>query len=186
MYVTEKQITAMAERYGQPERADFSFETSQEEYDRIRASQKNGRRHDITMYILKDDRLVVIAKPFYPEGLFRAPSGGLHPGEDFEVGARREALEETGCEIRLEKFLLQSEVEFRGPTKSIHWVSYVFRARYVAGDFDFTDRQEIREVGLAKLSEFKTFGRIMRAMDVAGLHYRAALHEAVEPLLTAV
>ncbi len=37
----------------------------------------NGRAHDVTLYIEKDNGYIFIAKPFYPAGLFRAPSGGI-------------------------------------------------------------------------------------------------------------
>ncbi len=95
----------------------------------------------------------------------------------------REAYEETGCSIVLERFLLETDVTFEGEHGTIEWNSYVFQARYLSGDFQFTDHEEIREVRLASLKDFQTFSAIMRQTDVAGLHYRAALHEAVEKLL---
>jgi hypothetical protein len=54
---------------------------------------------------------------------------------------------------------------------------------YVEGDFEFTDHREIREVTTVPLSAFEQIGRTMRASDKGGLHYRAALHERVTPLL---
>ena len=112
MYVTEDMVAAMAAEYGQPRTATFEFPVEAAEYGRITRSQKHGRNHDVTLYIRKNDQVVVIAKPFYPPGLYRAPSGGLLPGEDFRVGAAREAMEETGCVIEFEKFLLRTEVSF--------------------------------------------------------------------------
>ena len=52
-----------------------------------------------------------------------------------------------------------------------------------AGDFQFTDHEEIREVRLADWSEFATFGRIMRQTNMGGLHYRAVMHEELESVL---
>jgi len=196
MYVTEDMITAMAEHYGQPSTADFAFAVAPEEYRRIRDSQKNGRRHDFTVYAIKGGRVIVIAKPFYPPGLYRAPSGGAGPGEGLSEGIAREMWEETGCRVDLERFLLRTHVRFvlgdrGGPLaasdgsdgSAIDWYSHVFQARYATGEFLFTDRREIREVRLAAPEEFAAFSKIMRRTEIGGLHYRAALHEAVADLL---
>ena len=183
MYVTEEMITAAAARYGEPARATFTIPIEPSEYRRIRASQKYGRQHDFTLYIIKDSRVVVTAKHSYPPGLYRAPSGGLHPGEHLYAGIRREAMEETGCEIELESFLLRTNTTFKSEIGLIRWSSYVFQAAFVRGEFNFTDHKEIREVGLATLEDFHTFSAIMRKSSIGGLHYRAALHEAVEKLL---
>ncbi len=183
MYVTTDTINEMIDKYGRPKKKTFQFQVAEKEFNRIRSSQKNRRKHDITLYILKDRHIIVIAKPFYPPGMYRAPSGGLMPGEPFEEGAQREAFEETGCQIALERFLLRTEVKFVGQSGVIDWSSFVFQARYVSGDFQFTDHREIREVRLAELDDFKNFARVMRSLNIGGLHYRAALHEAVEPRL---
>ena len=186
MFVSDETIDKLTELYGAPERAEFLLPVGLEEFERIKASQKHERSHDVTLYIFKGEQVVVIAKPFYPTGMYRAPSGGINPGEDFLEGARREALEETGCEIDLEKFLLISNVTFElvpRDGRRIDWTSYVFRARYISGDFDFSDKHEIREARLADLDEFETFSRIMREQSIGGLHYRAALHDSVKLLL---
>ena len=183
MYVSDDMVRGMIERYGEPETASFRFAVDKREYGVIIGSQKHGRNHDVTVYAFKGDEVIVIAKPFYPQGLFRAPSGGLVPGESFEDGIAREMHEETGCEIALEHFLLRTAVTFTFGDKEIDWQSFVFQARYTEGDFRFTDHREIREARVAGLAEFQRFSRIMRQSDVGGLHYRAALHEAVLPLL---
>jgi 8-oxo-dGTP pyrophosphatase MutT (NUDIX family) len=184
MYVTETQIERMELKYGRPQQRHFVIPVTDKEYARIRSSQKGGRNHDFTVYILKDDRVVVIAKHPYPPSLYRAPSGGIRPGEDFEAAIHREVAEETGCRIGIDRFILRTSVEFmRGDNAVIHWRSFVFVAHYVSGDFAFTDHHEIRSVRLAEWSEFEGFGRIMRSTTTGGLHYRAALHEAVAGIL---
>ena len=193
MYVTDDLIRKMENEFGHPLESAFSIPCTTEELDRIRSSQKHGRNHDVTLYIRKQDKLVVIAKHPYPPGLFRAPSGGLEPGESFLDGIRREMTEEIGCEIRLVRFLLRISVHFFCDAKreeetsarhkpaadTIFWRSFVFLADYVRGDFAFTDHDEIREVRLADWSKFSAFAAIMRGTDSGGLHYRAQLHERV-------
>jgi ADP-ribose pyrophosphatase YjhB (NUDIX family) len=179
VYVTDEMIAAMAVRYGAPEKRTFRFAVTDHEYDRIRRSQRNGRNHDATLYVIKDGKVIVIAKHFYPPGLYRAPSGGLNPGESFDDGINREMAEEIGCVVGLDRFLLQTDVSFDRGGDTIRWRSFVFFAHYVGGTFDFTDKHEISEVRLAEWSEFDGFSRIMRSLDIGGLHYRAALHESV-------
>ncbi len=183
MFLATETIEKLKEQFGTPEQAEFLIPVDLKEFDRIKASQKHERSHDVTMYIVKDGKIVVIAKHFYPPGMFRAPSGGIDVGEDFVAGAKREAMEETGCEIEIERFLLISNVTFElvpRDGRTIEWTSYVFQAQYVSGNFEFTDCHEIREVALAELSEFEGFSKIMRQMPIGGLHYRAALHDKVK------
>ncbi|MFQ6007461.1 MAG: NUDIX hydrolase [Candidatus Zixiibacteriota bacterium] len=175
-----KQLTAP---YGTPAKTQFVIPVDAAQFERIKSSQKEGRKHDFTLYIIKDDKIVVIAKHFYPPGLYRPPSGGLRPGEDIHGGIKREAFEETGCKIELERFLLHSEVKFTNRLGVIEWDTFVFQARYLEGDFKFTDHREIREVRLASLDELEKFSSIMRQSTNGGWHYRAILHEAVRGLL---
>lgn len=44
-------------------------------------------------------KVITTAKRFYPEGVFRIPSGGIHPGETPEQAFVREAMEETGLDV---------------------------------------------------------------------------------------
>ena len=176
-------IAEMARLYGTPCEKRFIFRIDERELNRIRSSQKRGRNHDVTLYINKGDKVIVNAKHIHPPGLYRAPSGGLNPGESFQAGINREMTEELGCQIEVERFLLKTSVSFSTSDETVWWRSFVFLARYIRGDFDFTDHREIREVRLAEWSEFQTFNKIMRQTDIGGLHYRAALHEAVVELL---
>ncbi len=183
MYVTDDMIRQMERAYGTSSFREFVIPCSQWEVEFVASTQRDGRNHDVTVYIQKDGKLVVIAKHFYPPNLYRAPSGGIHIGEDFETGAKREIAEECGCDIALRRFLLRTSVSFTAREHGggeVKWRSFVFLADYLSGDFRFTDTHEIREVRLADWSEFAEFGRIMRQEGRGGFMYRAALHEAVE------
>jgi 8-oxo-dGTP pyrophosphatase MutT (NUDIX family) len=154
-----------------------------EEYSFIRSTQYYGRCHDVTLYIFKGNKVIVNAKHSYPEGLYRAPSGGLKPAETFEEGALREAYEETGTKIELDRYILQINVSFTCGKKSIPWRTHVMTANYKSGKIRPVDIGEIREAKLAELSEFDEYKKIIEFLDSGGLAYRARLHDEVVKLL---
>src|SRR4030042_820549 len=139
---------------------------------------KDARRSDVALFIFKDGKVIVIAKPWYPEGLYRAPSGGIKPGEDMELCAKREGYEETGVEIELVDYLLRIHVTFTCGQVGEKWTSHVFTASYLSGDPHPVDTREIREVNLLSLDELSRLKEKLLQRDSGGLHYRAALTEA--------
>ena len=171
------QIGKMETLYGKPDCLRTTQKMTPGELAVVKASMKDGRQHDVTLYIRKGDGYIFIAKPFYPPGLYRAPSGGIHRGEDFESGARREAREETGVDIELEKYILRIYVRFRSPDESIDWTSHVFTARYTGGKIESRDRSEIREAKVVHADEIPRLQEMMRNSGSAGLIYRAYLTE---------
>src|SRR6185436_12951190 len=105
MYISEETILALEKKYGVPEVLTLAYEMTENEFDMVARSQKHGRAHDVTLFI-------VIRKPMYALGAYRAPSGGVEPGERFEAGALREGYEETGLSIALEEYIVRAQVEF--------------------------------------------------------------------------
>lgn len=185
-YITREAIAFVEQRYGKPVHLETRIEMTPIELKRVRDSQKNGRAHDITLFIFKDNKLLFNAKHFYPRGLLRAPSGGVKPGESIEAGAKREAYEETGVKIELERFLAQIRVRFvssDSPDDYIDWTSYVFKARYVSGEIDPKDKREIREARLVNFDDISKFNEIMRKVNVGGFRYRLFLTENIMKLL---
>jgi ADP-ribose pyrophosphatase YjhB (NUDIX family) len=164
----------MEKEYGRPDELNYVQQVTPEEYDRIARSMKHGRSHDITLYIRKDDGYIFIAKPFYPPGLFRAPSGGVKPEEDYVEGARREALEETGTDIKLVEYILRINVKFENRPDIIDWTSHIFLADYIKGDLDPLDKREIKEARLIFSHQIPGFIEKMKA-GTGGLKYRAFL-----------
>jgi 8-oxo-dGTP pyrophosphatase MutT (NUDIX family) len=169
----------MEKKYGVPEILTTVHEVDLDEYRRIHRRMSRGRVHDITLFIAKDDGFVFIAKHSYPPGLFRAPSGGLNKDEDFIEGAKREAFEETGLDIELEKYLLRIKARFQSPNGHIDWTTHVFTARYLSGEIMPHDTYEIREARLVSLDEIPRFQEIMRGSKIGGFHYRAFLMDEV-------
>ncbi|MDI6825514.1 MAG: NUDIX hydrolase, partial [Bacillota bacterium] len=113
MYLTEEKLAPLIARYGRPRVVSTRQEISSPEMDMVLASRRDGRAHDVTCFIVDDrGRVAVIRKHFHPPGVWRAPSGGVHAGEDPEEGIRREMREETGLDVRLVRYLLRIDATF--------------------------------------------------------------------------
>ena len=133
MYVDAKLVEEAEGRFGKPHILHWEHETGEDELAFVKATQKHGRAHDVTLFIFSNDHLALIRKPMFQRPIYRAPSGGLNRGESFEEGAKREALEETGLEIELEEHLLRIHVRFKSEDDYLDWTSDVFKARAALG-----------------------------------------------------
>ncbi|GAB4244967.1 MAG: hypothetical protein Kow00129_04710 [Thermoleophilia bacterium] len=192
-------LVAQAEaEFGTPREISLEAELSERELGVIGPSLRRLRTHDVTLFILDEDRIAVIRKPMFPPGVFRAPSGGVGPGETIEEGARREAFEETGLEVVLQRYLLRVRATFRAagawPGRdllpddvmapddpgAIRWWTHVFQARPVGSTLlDPRDTWEIAEAKWVTLSELQ--GSIRQKLLETGtafFRYRAALTDA--------
>ena len=179
MYITQEVLNQLEQKYGVPYLLRTAYTMSQEGFDLLKWSMRNGRAHDVTLFIFKEDKLAVIRKPSYPLDVYRPPSGGIEPGEDFETGARREAYEETGLEIQLQKYLLKVYVNFSFEGETVFWTSHVFTAQSIGGHLQPVDTKEIADARWATLDELKT-NLLMGLQNAksAGLRYRAELQAA--------
>ena len=184
MYISAEAINEIEGKYGTPAEVRLAYEMTRREFEMVRKSQKHGRAHDVTLFILKENCVVVIKKPMYPPGAYRAPSGGIDPGENFEAGAIREAYEETGLTVELARYLLRARVKFTHGSGAIDWTTHVFTASPVGGSLQPVDTHEIVEARLAGLDELNGPIRgALLASGSAGLRYRAELGDIVIAML---
>lgn len=174
-------------RLGKPREVALVAALAPPAFELLRRSTASGRRHDATIFIADGEgRFAVTRKPGYPPGVFRPPSGGVARGEDFEAGARREAREETGLEVALERYVLRARATFVCGSEREPWTTHVLLARAVGGTLDPIDRREIAEARWASPDEMRgPLIAAMRASGSGGLAYRAALQEEVMRALDA-
>lgn len=78
---------------------------------------------------LASGRYLVHTKDFYPEGVYRLLSGGVHSGEDLVAAAHREAWEETGLRVQVERYLARVEHLFVADGARRLFVSHLFLLR---------------------------------------------------------
>ncbi len=187
MYVNEATFKGWEAVYGSPGVFQLDREVSKEEIEMIIASQRGQRAHDVTFFILEGDKLAVIAKHSYPPGVYRAPGGGLAPGESLEIGGLREAKEETGLDIALDRYLVRAHVRFFAGEKTVDWTTHVFSARTIGGRLEVGDTDEIRQARTVSLAEVQ--GPIRQAMLDTGrrlLAYRVWLTDQTIAALEAL
>ncbi len=185
MYIGGDAVREMECRYCRPAVCEWEHGISAEEMAMVRASQKHGRAHDVTLFIFDGEQLALIRKPSFPPEGYRAPSGGVAPGEGFEAGALREAYEETGLSVALECYVLRVQVRFTCGAEHLDWTTHVFQARATGGTLGTLDPGEIDGTCYATPAALQ--GPIRSALLATGrplLAYRVRLTDVVVPLLT--
>ena len=179
MYITQEMLNQLEEKYGVPRILRTAYTMNQQGFDLLKWSMRHGRAHDATLFISKGDKIAVIRKPSYPLDVYRPPSGGVERGEDFETGARREAYEETGLEIQLQRYLLKVYVDFSFEEEKVSWTSHVFAAQAIGGRLQPVDTKEIAGARWATFDELNTnLLKALQESESAGLRYRAELQAA--------
>jgi 8-oxo-dGTP diphosphatase len=178
VHVTDEVLAPLRERYGPPRILEWAGEISAEEL--ALATYNPDRFHDVTLFILDPhDRLALIRKPPFTEGIWRTPGGGIKPGEDFTAGALREAHEETGLAVQLDRYLLDAHASFTHGGRTLSWRTHVFSARTEGGTLVPGDADEIAEARWGTPEELA--GPIRERLLATGRalwRYRVALHDA--------
>jgi 8-oxo-dGTP pyrophosphatase MutT (NUDIX family) len=185
VHVTEEVLAPLRVRYGNPLELEWSGEITQREQSL--ATYNPARWHDVTLFILDPgERIALIRKPHFADGIWRPPGGGIKPGEDFILGAEREALEETGLRVRLQTYLVDARAHFVYEPDDLPWRTHVFLALTEDTDLDPQDAEEIAGARWGTLEELAgpLRERLLSTGD-AFWRYRVALHDAALQALIA-
>ena len=175
--MTEAILAPLRERYGEP--ALLEWEGQIDEREHALATYNPKRMHDVTLFILNGERLALIRKPHFEPGIWRPPGGGVKPGEDFVEGVRREALEETGLDVELRRYLVAAEARFVYEPYDVPWRTHVFLATTAGEELDPRDTEEIAAARWGTLAELAgSLRERLLATGRAFWSYRVALHDA--------
>jgi ADP-ribose pyrophosphatase YjhB (NUDIX family) len=166
------------ERYGTPRLLEWDGEISDVEWGV--ATYNPNRFHDVTLFILDPARrIALIRKPHFAADVWRPPGGGIKPGEDPVAGALREALEETGLRVELERYLVEASAVFRNDGRELPWTTHVLLA--TTSDTELTPDDPV-EIAAARWGTLDELGGPLRAILLgtgrAFWRYRVALHDA--------
>jgi 8-oxo-dGTP diphosphatase len=182
VYIDAGTVAQLEEEFGTPAQLRTELAMSEGEYSLCRRAVHRGRAHDVTLFIFDEPartRLAVIRKWSYPPEIYRPPSGGVEPGEPFVSGAAREAYEETGLTVRLDRYLVRARARFSHAGESLEWTTHVLSACATGGEIRAVDTREIADARWATVTELDTTLRAaMLATNRAGFAYRVALHDA--------
>jgi ADP-ribose pyrophosphatase YjhB (NUDIX family) len=177
VHVTDAVLAPLRERYGDPALLEWEGEISAREH--ALATYDPRRMHDVTLFIVNGSRLALIRKPHFEPGIWRPPGGGIKQGEDFEAGVRREALEETGLRVELERYLVAAEAQFLYEPGDVPWRTHVFLARTADEELAPRDRDEVADARWGTLAELAgPLRERLLATGRAFWRYRVALHDA--------
>jgi ADP-ribose pyrophosphatase YjhB (NUDIX family) len=177
VHVNEAVLAPLRERYGEPALLEWESEIDEREHSLVTYNPK--RMHDVTFFILNGDRLALIRKPHFEPGIWRPPGGGIKAGEDFEDGVRREALEETGLVVELERYLVAAEARFLYEPHETPWRTHVFLATTSGEELAPRDTEEIAGARWGTLDELAgPLRERLLATGRAFWRYRVALHDA--------
>jgi 8-oxo-dGTP pyrophosphatase MutT (NUDIX family) len=177
MHLTDEVLAPIRARYGVPSILEWAGEITAREYGVATYNPK--RRHDVTLFVLNESRLALIRKPTFPPDIWRPPGGGVKPGEDFVEAVKREALEETGLHVELDRYLVEARAVFHFGEPPLDWRTHVFSALTTDEAIEPLDTVEIAEARWGTLEELAGPLRDrLLGTDRAFWRYRVALHDA--------
>ena len=144
------------ERYGSPVERSVTLQVNLEAFFIRRAGPRERPAEVVVLLRRRNGRYLVHTKAFYPKGVYRLLSGGIDCGEDLITAVRREAYEETGLEVTIERFLGILHYRFVSGGRSVPFTSYVFIVADKDGVLRSTDPEEAitdyREVTLSEIA----------------------------------
>ena len=193
--VLDAEIAALRERYGEFPILTHRIEMSPGSLASYR-SQLKRRRGEILLVLARPSGEVLMhTKHFYPQGVYRLPTGGIDWHEPVWDAWHRELWEETQLKSTGERLLGVIGYEFVGPQStvdgdSVPFVSFVFQQADVTGDPVPLDLSE-------QISDFKWIPRselTAAATELSGLdrlgadkgdwgRFRAVAHQFVHDVL---
>jgi 8-oxo-dGTP pyrophosphatase MutT (NUDIX family) len=130
--VDEEEVARLFAEYAPAERWQVTRQVSAQFFEEWweRLVLKGNRRGEAVLAIQRPDGQILLhTKPFYPEGVFRLPSGGIHPHEAVQAGMIRETQEETGLKVKTNRFLGMVEYNFQSNQRELPFVSYIWLVR---------------------------------------------------------
>jgi ADP-ribose pyrophosphatase YjhB (NUDIX family) len=147
----EAEIAQLGAQYGTPRRERCALDVSQGAHEWWTTDKVRRRDGEVVLFIQRrNGSLILHTKDFYPGRVLRVPSGGVKEGEAVTAAVHREALEETGLQVAIERFLTLVEFEFRWRGQVTRYPSYSFLLCEVEGDLKSLDPDE-RIVALSEV-----------------------------------
>jgi 8-oxo-dGTP pyrophosphatase MutT (NUDIX family) len=121
----------------------------------------------------------LIRKHPFPPDVWRPPGGGVKEGEDVVEAVLREAYEETGLRVELDRYLVEARARFASGGRFLDWRTHVLSATTADEELAPQDLDEIAEARWGTLEELAgPLRERLLATNRAFWRYRVALHDA--------
>jgi ADP-ribose pyrophosphatase YjhB (NUDIX family) len=188
--INRREIEALARQYGPIERRSYSLEVGRRNFEDWRRELVEKRRGEVVFVVKGPVGLILHTKDFYPPGTYRLPSGGVRWGESVLSALHREAQEEMGLKVEVERFLGLLEYEFRCQGETMPFVSYVFLVREAGGELAPQDKEErILSFCQVPVAELSAIADSLRAMEEDWRdwgEFRAIAHDFVVEMMGSI
>jgi ADP-ribose pyrophosphatase YjhB (NUDIX family) len=188
--INPEEIEELARLYGPIKRRSYSLEVGRRNFEDWRRELVEKRRGEVVFVVKGPGGLILHTKDFYPSGTYRLPSGGVRWGESVLSALHREAQEEMGLEVEVDRFLGLLVYEFRCQEETMPFVSYVFLVREAGGELAPQDKEEhilsFCQVPVVKLSAVAGSLRAMEGDWRDWGEFRAIAHDFVVEMMRSI
>ena len=119
------------------------IEVGEEFFSEMEARASTGKAGEVVMVVpRKDGEILLHTKEFYPNGIYRLPTGKLQPDEDPDVGFLREFQEELGQQGIVDKRMGALHHRFVHKDKLTEFVSYIYLSKPITQEPVPEDEEE--------------------------------------------
>jgi len=125
-----KELKSLKQHFGRIDIRHDVLELNEAYFEqwRLKVRERQERRGEIVLAALNGDRKVLLhTKSFYPNGIYRLPTGGIRFNEPVLDALQRETLEETGFKVIAPWLLAISLCEFCHEKERVPFISYIFK-----------------------------------------------------------
>jgi 8-oxo-dGTP pyrophosphatase MutT (NUDIX family) len=177
-----REIDALAKEFGEPSRESVLIHRISLSRGPAGFPISSRRTAEVVLVIPRPGmRILVHTKSFYPNGVWRLPTGGLHLNESIKNALLREGREETGLVLTPVRFLFHMSYSWEGSDKDFQ--SYGFLTDPTEGMISSSDPHEqitaFRDITRSELVSVVERLETLSGTWAAWGKFRAAAHRVV-------
>lgn len=134
------ELQTLAMCYGQPV-IDVTRDQDAAKY--LASVDTKRRPGEVAMVVRRrNGKLLLATKDFYPAGVYRLLTGGVHRGESIFAALLRETQEETSLQVEPRRFLAVARYQEPEASEPNEYATYAFLLDEVGGELGVSDPHE--------------------------------------------